>query len=394
MRLIFKNLFILSIGLFGLSVYIGHQPALAYTSKIQQLFNVEMPEFDTIPEDEFKDSTFLHSDTPFGDETMAYEVRIPNGWSEPEGSLMSNYSLSSNILGQIAMFYSPPRLMSVRSKFQIKALRLEYEITAEQWLLQYVLDNGLTLQGLKTYNEDKVGSLHVYLDEGETYVVRSIAQINGKRMIFVQYVVPANQWNKEASMVAQSLETFTLLNPDDSMIEDMQTHLILDIASFKYPVSWQIDTQPIRNIERINVAINNYNERQKQLLDGQIRAELVAANIANDLEEQLEIIRQDFRRRGLVIGELMYTIEDNTYSEDVHFGFVDVYEAIDTNNNSIGYEVWVGVLALNNYYGFVTLMTPSRDSEFFTWARNVSAYEIVTRSMEMQERAFGEQKEK
>lgn len=363
-----------------------HQNAYAYTSKIQELFDAEMPKYKDIPEEEFKEQTYLHSDTPFGDKSMAYEIRLPNGWAEPEDRILSNYNLSSRLLGQIALFYSPPRLESVRSKFQIQALRLEYEITAEQWMLQHVLENGLTLEGLETYNEDKVGSLHVYLDEGETFVVRSIAQINGKRMIFVQYIVPASQWNKEAPIIQKSLETFKLVNPDNSMIEDMDAHLILDLAKFMYPASWVLDTQPVRNIERIHVAINNYNKRQKKFLDGQIRADLVSAHIADDLEEQLDIIKQDFRRRGLVVGELMYTIEDYEFTEDVQFGFVDVYEATDTSNNSIGYEVWVGVLALNGYYGFVSLMSPSRDSEFFTWARNVSAFEIVARSLSMQKR--------
>ena len=364
-------------------------PANAYESKIQELFNKEMPQYKEIPQDEFIASTYQQNDIPFGDKSLAYNIRLPNGWKEPDDRSISNYNLSTHLLGEIAEFYSPPRLESVRSRFQIKALRLEFELTAEQWLLQHILGNGYTLEGLQYYNENKVGSLYIFLKDGETFVTRSIAQINGKRMVLAQYVVPASEWNAEASIIAQSLDTFELLNPDDSQIETMHEHMFLDIAKFSYPASWRLDTQPIRSVDRISATISNLNKSQTSILDGQIHVNLVSAYVAEDLEQELNNVKLDYRNRGLVIGDLIDTNEDFDFQEDIEFGFIDIHEATDTQNKSMDYEVWIGVVALDNFYGFITLMTPARDDEFFTWSRNVSAFESMVSSLELQDKDIG-----
>jgi len=364
-------------------------PANAYESKIQELFNKEMPQYKEIPQDEFIASTYQQNDIPFGDKSLAYNIRLPNGWKEPDDRSISNYNLSTHLLGEIAEFYSPPRLESVRSRFQIKALRLEFELTAEQWLLQHILGNGYTLEGLQYYNENKVGSLYIFLKDGETFVTRSIAQINGKRMVLAQYVVPASEWNAEASIIAQSLDTFELLNPDDSQIETMHEHMFLDIAKFSYPASWRLDTQPIRSVDRISATISNLNKSQTSILDGQIHVNLVSAYVAEDLELELNNVKLDYRNRGLVIGDLIDTNEDFDFQEDIEFGFIDIHEATDTQNKSMDYEVWIGVVALDNFYGFITLMTPARDDEFFTWSRNVSAFESMVSSLQLQDKDIG-----
>jgi hypothetical protein len=360
-------------------------PAYASDSRIQELFAKEMPEYKNIPEAEFKESTYRQTDIPFGDKALAYNIRLPKGWKEPNSRSLSNYNLSTHLLGTIAEFYSPPRLETLRSRFQIQALRLEYELTAEQWLLQHILGNGYTLEGLKFYNKDKVGSLYIYLKDGETFVVRSIAQINGKRMILAQYIVPAAQWNKEAAIIAQSLETFELLNPDDAQIETLHDHLVLDIAQFSYPASWKLDTPPVKTVDRLSSTISNYNKRQKTILDGRIHLDLISAYVFDDLTEEFNKIKLDFRNKGLVIGDLIRTDEDYDFQNNIEFGFIDIYEATDTQNKSMGYEVWIGVATIDNYYSFITLMTPARDDDFFTWSRNVSAFNTVLQSLRLQE---------
>jgi len=379
-----KSFGLLVLGFIVLSVVIA-QPAFAYKSKIQELFDKEMPEFEKIPEDRFNAITYEQTDVPFGDNALAYSIRLPEGWKESDSGAISNYNLSTHLLGSIVEYYSPPRLESVRSRFEIKALRLEFELTAEQWLLQHVLGNGYTLEGLEYYDKNKVGALYVNLKDGETFVTRLIAQINGKRMISAQYVIPAAQWEKEAALIAQSLDTFELLNPDDSAIEPMYEHMILDIAKFSYPASWKLDTQPVRTVDRISATVSNYNKNHTTLLDGLVEVNLISAYIASDLKEELSNIKLDYRNKGLVIDELIHTIEDFEFHDDVEFGFIDVYKATDTQNKSMDYEVWLGVLAMDSYYGFVTLMTPSSDSEFFIWSRNTSAFETMIRSLSLQD---------
>lgn len=358
--------------------------APAHAQKIKELFDKEMPKYEVIPDEKFREQTFLQTDIPYGDKALAYKIRLPKEWKAPLDKNSSNYNLSNYLLGEVAAFYSPPRLESRRSKFEILALKLDYEITAEQWFLQYILSNGYTLEGLKYYNKDKVGALHVFLNDGETYVARSIAQINGKRMILANYIIPAAEWGKEAAITGQSMDTFELMNPDDSMIETMNEHMFLDIAKFQYPASWKIQTSPIRTIERIGAKINNFHEGETNILDGQIEINLASTYVVTNLEEEHNNLKVELRRRGILINDLVETIEDFDFGGSIDFGFIDVYQANDTNNKSMQYEVWIGTLAVQSYYGFITLLTPARDSEFFTWSRNVSAFEAILRTIEIQ----------
>ena len=381
---LFRQILLFALGIFTLAVL----PQEAEAQKIKELFSKEMPKFQDIPDAQFEQMTELYEDVPFGDRYLAYKVRLPKDWAPPDDVSLSNYSLSSRLMGDIALFYSPPRIDAPRSKFQIQALKLEYEMTAEQWLLQFILQNGFTLEGLEYFSPDKVGALHVYVTEGETFVVRSVAQINGKRMVLAQYIVPANYWMKEAPMIAESLATFELLNPEKAVIENMVVFPFLDIAQFSYPESWDPRSNPVRTIDRIQATVNNIREGASKTLDGQIQVDMVSAFIVDDLEAELDNLKENLREKGLITSDLIETKEDTVFHPQVNFGFTDVFEGNNTENNVLRYEIWISVLALDNYYFFVTLITPHRDEEFFTWSRNVGAYKALLKTVQMQKKGM------
>lgn len=360
----------------------------ANAQKIKQLFDKKMPQYDAISDADFANLTFEQTDVPFNDRFLAYKINLPNDWTPPAGVGVANYNLSANLMGDVALFFSPPRVDAPRSKFELKALKLEFEITAEQWLLKHVLSNGYTLEGLEYFNKDKVGALYIYVEEGETFVVRSVAQINGKRMILARYVVPAQYWMQEAPLIARSLHSYELLNPERLQIENMQDYLFLDIAQFQYPESWNFVAPPVRMIDRMEVDLNNIRKGSKGILDGQIKVEMVSSFIVEDLEQELDDLKTRLRKKGLLVGELIESRENIEFADDVEFGFVDVFEGTDTENNVLNYEIWNGVFALDNYFIFTTLVTPHRDHEFFTWSRNVTTYQNVLRSTQLQEKSL------
>lgn len=374
----------LALTIFTTAFSLSTQPA--HAQKIKELFDKEMPEYKDIPQVEFEEMSFLQEETPFGDKYLAYQIRLPKEWEAPSSIGLSNYNLSTNLMGDVALFYSPPRIDAARSRFELKALKLEYEITAEQWLLKHVLSNGYTLEGLEYFDEDKVGALYVYVDEGDTFVVRSVAQINGRRMILAQYIVPSAYWPQEASFIAKSLKQYELTNPERLLIENMQEYLFLDIAGFNYPESWSFSAPPVRIVDRMEVSLNNIRKGSDGILDGQILIEMVSSYVVEDLERELDDLKGRLRKKGLLVGELIESREDVVFNDDVEFGFVDVYEGTDTENNVLNYEIWVTVFALDNYYVFSTMITPHRDKEFFTWSRNLTAYKHIIKTTKLQEK--------
>ena len=43
------------------------------------------------------------------------------------------------------------------------------------------------------------------------------------------------------------------------------------------------------------------------------------------------------------------------------------------------YEYWITIMAYGDYFYFMTLTTPSRETDFFKWSRNVQTYQTVSR---------------
>lgn len=364
-------------------------PNTAHAQKIKDLFDKDMPTFNVLPQKEFEEQTFMRKDIPFGDKSLAYEIRLPKGWVQPEEGTLSNMSLSSKLFGEVALFYSPPKINALRSKFQIFALKLDYDTTAEQWLMQHVLSNGYNLEGIKYYNEDKVEALHVFLNEGQTYVVKSISQINGKRMILTQFIIPAESWAQESGLVSQCLESFKLLSPEPNVaIENWAKHLFLDIAEISYPESWVLSHRPVRTVDRMDIALNNIRKNETKVLDGQIEAAVISAFTIKDIEEEIQNVKLIYRKKGLLVNDLLESTEDYKFSKKAEFGFLDIYDANDPNNTNFNYEVWIAVMAIDKYYFFISMLTPSRDYDYLTWSRNTNAFRTVVSTSKMQDRAL------
>lgn len=361
---------------FALCAFI--QPAQA--QKIKDLFEKKMPEVERMSQAEFEAQTYLYDDVPYSDKTLAYEIRLPKDWSTTEHGAMSNYNMSNRLLGHVAHFYSPPRIDAARSRFTIMAVNLEYEMTAEQWFLQHVLSNGFTLEGIEIHDGRKVEALHVYLHEGDTFVVRTVAQINGRRMILAQLTSPAQYWHREKVLSYEVMQSFKMLSPEVTLIENFRTHQFLDLVEFDYPESWTVNARPITNTDRMEVLLENI-RKETNILDGQIYVEVLSSYVVDDVEKELDKLKRKLNRQGLLVGNLMETRDDIYFHKDVDFGFAEVYEARDTENDLLSYELWVAAMASKEYYFFIYLVTPHRDTDFFIWARNTGAFKSMTRFM-------------
>ena len=55
----------------------------------------------------------------------------------------------------------------------------------------------------------------------------------------------------------------------------------------------------------------------------------------------------------------------------------EIFKATDTKESKIDYEIWLTSLSVDNYYYFISLLTPSRDDDFFVWSRNTEAYKLI-----------------
>jgi hypothetical protein len=378
-----------------LSVPVSYaQQAVAPGDEPLKEIKIPMPPIEKLPEVEFTKTTKLYDEIPFNDKALAFRVRIPTGWTKNTDIGMSNFSISENVFGEVARFYGEPRVEGERSRFTINALELEYQLTAEQWFLQYLLSNGYTLQGIKTYNENRVEALYVLLEHDISYIVRAVAVLNGKRMVLAQYFLPIEFWDVEKKMQNSVVSSFVLTDAEKGFVENMKIYQFLDVAEMKYPESWELRAQPLRSIDQMGVQLFNFatplEDEKTTTLDGKIDVRLVSSFDSESLEAEIEVFKQEIKEKGLVLGDIIETEMNYEFSPELDFAKVEVYRATDDKDALVNYELWLAIMSAGDYYYFITLLTPSRGDDFYVWSRNTQTFKLILENIAPMEGATGD----
>jgi len=312
---------------------------------------------------------------PNNDKFLTYTVRIPNNWTKED---LGAGQTGKSLLGDIAHYYGPAAL-DARSHMVIQATELGYDVTARNWMLNYILSHGYTMQGMRVISDKRVESMFIYLDHDISYVVRSVAEINGARMILVLYYVPESRWNLEKGFQSETIKSFTFTQPEKARVEAVRNYAFLDLLRFDYPSSWRLQAPNILSTESMSAKIINSNDNQT--LNGQIDVNVVSTELDTTLPEEIKKIQKAMDDRGLVIGKLIEQPKDFKPQSQVYYSRIEMYQANDKNKELVDYEYWIAVLIENRYYYIVTMLSPSRTSDFFVWARNSEAFRTVVESL-------------
>ncbi|MGZ9109431.1 MAG: hypothetical protein ACXW4B_11505 [Micavibrio sp.] len=331
-----------------------------------------------ISTDEFLSKTDLYEETPFGDKYLAYQLRLPKNWTKQGSEITSTVDLSKKLLGEVARYYGPPEL-DARSYFVIQAAELDYEITAKNWFMNYILSRGYTLQGLKVHSDKRIEALYVFLDKDQTYVVRTVGEVNGSRMVLAMYYVPENRWQAEKALQSNALASFRFLAPETVKVEETRTYAFLDLLRFDYPASWRLLAPNIYSIEAMDAKI--ISAQEDSILDGEVDIHVVSTELDTTLAEEVKSVQKSLEEKGLVIGKLIEQPDDYKIQEHIYFSRIEIYQANDKDKELLDYEYWIGVLMEDRYFYIITMLTPSRNTDFYLWARNSEAFKTVVQSL-------------
>lgn len=328
--------------------------------------------------DEFLAQTTLHEETPFGDKYLAYRLRLPNGWTKKDSNLSNTMDVSKKLLGEIASYYGPANL-GERSTLVIQAADLEYQITAKNWFTNYIFSRGYTLQGLKTLSDKRIEALYVALEKDVSYIVRAVVEVNGSRIIMAIYSIPEQHWNAERSFQSLALKSFQFISPEPVRIEETRTYAFLDLLRFDYPKSWRLLAPNIYSIEAMDAKI--INSSQDGTLEGEIDVHVVSTELDTTLAEEVKTVQSSLDRKGLVIGKLLEQPQNYKIKDHIYFSRIEIYQANDKEKELVDYEYWIGVLMEDRYFYVVTMLTPSRHTDFAVWARNGEAFKTAIESL-------------
>lgn len=333
-----------------------------------------------LPLEEFKERTRVVKETPYGDTFLSFRVRMPKDWEgsvEPADETEDIDGLSKRVLGQLARYQSPPK-QHLRSFFTLEALHLTYEIGARNWFINYVLTNGLALEQVGVENKKQVEAIYVEVRGDMTYIVRVKVILNGPRMVVARYFVPQELYEEEYIQQAQVIDSFTLTNREEIGVEKLQIYGFLDQSFFDYPVSWTFNAPLVRSIDRMKAML--YHSTTIDKLDGQINIYLTNKMTDTTRAKEVAFYREKFHIENYKLGGFIES-PHMEYHTDMSFGTTQVYEMVPQVANMFDYELWVSVMEGAEYFYIVSLLSPARHEEFYTWARNVEAYKLVVKGM-------------
>lgn len=331
----------------------------------------------------FAEQTESVVQTPKGDKFLAYEVKIPKGWKKHDENGVGDDDddgLSRRVLGNVVRYYGPVRVdMPVPSRFEIQALELQYGMNARNWFLNHVMTSGFTLQGMKTVSDREVESQYVLIEGTDAFSVRTRAIINGSRMLLVSFYVPDSHWKKERALQERVVESFRFTSPEKSKVELTHTYTFLDLARFDYPDSWRLLTPNIYSTEGMDAKL--LSSTNEKTLSGEINIHIVSTSLETTLSQEVQYVKNELKETGFSVGELIEVPTAYKFDGSIYFSRVEVYKTTEDKKMHTDHEFWIAVMAEDRYYYIVTMLSPGRASDFYTWARNTEAFKTVAESV-------------
>lgn len=350
-----------------------------------------------VPDGDFKKSTRVETEkSPFGDDYLSYEIRLPKDWvsnSQDDKTLsFGKKALDDDVPDILARYISAPKNL-MRSNLVIEAQALSYEVSVQNWFVNFILKNGFSLTAMETKSDREIEALYVQVDKDTTYVVRIRVVVNGPRLILIRHYLPQENFEEEKGQQRQIVASFKLLNPTQERIEKQLEYGFLDQSYFNYPNSWTLNAKPIYSIERMSATIFRESEvlsKEEQRrgrrqgpapLDGQIKVNVVSKLLKTSLAQEVQTFRNAIDIKNYTLGK---PIERITYKYDpsIKSGQAQVYSLVPSNPVTMGhYEIVISVMENNDFYYITSLVTPSRDQDFYIWARNIESVRIVNESL-------------
>ena len=364
-------------------------PQSPHVKDISDQYMKPMPEFEKMDEKDFMDATQPFHELPYDEEALEFNIRLPKDWDISNQINAASFSLNEKIFTNLNMFKSKPR-MGGQSTIELKAMNLDFYLTAKQWYMNYLLSNGYTTEAMVADNDQKIESLRVITEQDITYIQRTVVYINGDKVIALEYSIPSMFWEQEKSIQASIIDTFQLVNPKPIEKVKMLDFQFLDIAEMSYPENWKLLARPMRSVDQMNIKILNVQDASDSVKSsqGNIDITLISNRQANSIIEEISTYKKELESTGVLVGRKLENVEDINYFDTPAFVATEVYEGIDSKNDAAQYELWFTVMTSGNYFYFFTLLTPSRNTSYIPWTYNTRGYKMILETFLPQSGAY------
>ncbi len=331
------------------------------------------------------DATFIketkaYGMMPYAKAELEYEILIPKDWTEVEAydTLQENQDA---ILSRIA-YYKSPMVGTLQMELEINALKLKHEISAKNWLRDYILTQGYSPEGNVTEVTGKSATAY-YVVAGSPGAPSNLeyvaARISGGWVLLATYRTPLPLRKYIDYLQKKTVDSFKILYPKDEPVEDQKVFTLVDSIKFNYPISWEVLSTDFRDMNRLTVHLQNKGKAKN--IEGYIRFLAVRRSRSTDFQTELEDQRKYFDNvMNLKITKLLSSEKSLAYNRFL-FNRLEVYDVEPKKGKASPQEIHFLALGDKEWYIFAILFTPKETTHLYNWARNTQSFKEIIKAI-------------
>lgn len=310
---------------------------------------------------------------PAANPQFAVRSLVPRDWKRGELELMRE-RVGTRRLIPLAAFEGPQTGVAPVI-FHVQSARLQREITAAHWIEQYSRQSSLERVALRELSSAFADSLVRQVIEGEPFLVRLAARIDGDRIFVLMGLAHTDDYEPWARIFGVMVASFDVLTPSSrSTIEARRTTSVLDVVEFDYPESWK--TTPVPGSDTTRAAISLFGHDPANNPIGRIRVEVDRRPGVEDPEEDLQHVLQHWRGRGIVLEEGWTELRVDRDGGPVTPRLARTYKG-RFKNSPVVHELWILLMDAGDSRVRASLETIARQEDFQPWALSQRAFRIV-----------------
>ena len=372
--------------------------------------NIPLSTGSTIPAEVVNERTRLFRQVPFGDEELAYEMRLPTNWGQ---SQFTQYGTPGQekyaVLTNIDRFFGPV-LEDVRPFVWVEVERLNRATMAQYYMDLYLIKRGISPEAVRVDGPDRAEALYVNVRDEAAYAMRSLFVMNGDRMMVLTFAVPLQVYQTYKDLMGLTLASFKPLQKIERQPEPLAGYKLLNVLTFDYVKRWETrnenrTTSLNPSVELVLPTELNTDKYALKYGDNQIEGLILIQAWRNTPDFNRSTLEQAVIKRlgmgGLKLRDVLQP-EKNLparpgmpkISQAVYIGIVDKSEptteefgVIQSEASFPRQEVWVTIFDNGSYTAAVTLVTWPQTKNYMQWATNNVGYQTILNSLKL--RALG-----
>ena len=318
--------------------------------------------------------------TPYENPSLGFRTMVLKDWKH-DVVTAETPDLNAVHLKPLGVFFGQPEGGSA-PYIQVQAILLRKSITAANWLRWIALSTDRHLLQLVELSPVFADTLVEFAVDGVPFKGRAAARIDRNRVFYVFAFGPAAVYRDYAETFGVAVSSFKLLDVDPSAnIESLQPMNGPGSLRFAYPASWRPLVKD--QVPPGRQAVDLYNFDDEDNLNGLIRLKSLEKGRGDDSDTLLRTLKEEFSEAGLSLGTQLHVasmpIEESGVDRFINGRYL--FFAASIRETGLAQELWASLFEDESFYYGVALLTPAKENQFYVWAINSRAYQLILGSL-------------